>query len=640
MGSLKRFSFVLSLCLAASIAVWGQSSTPGAQYVYVATGGPQIYAVSTGTATTSNALIPSGYYNSSNEFDSLAIGPDNTSDNDSGGNYFFLYACDSTNGSIVRLQLSSDSPGSAANAVDLVDTVPGAVCGRVDSEGDLYVSSATSGSGVWVIQGASTTDVGGSFQAASQAFDSLTGSSFTGGGIAQKNVGDMLVVDSAKNKILKSSFVGAASPSSAAPFSPTLSDYVTSGLDSPGGIARISNGDFFVVNQGSDSVVKFDPTDLPNFSTCFSGSKNNVSLTSVAASEDNYIYVGINSSSQNSWAVQILDGSCGAEGSIALSNKLLPSGPVAVAVPPVSAGANSSSHTTDSFGNVTYTFNFGSSLYQGTTVGGCTLTVTQTPVARSFLQPLTTSATPQDPTYDDWNGGAPAQPSGEGGFVTVYHATADPLDCAAPQDVSMNLLIDQFFDTTTVTNPRIIHCQEGFQGCEVADAYGNWPTSGYLPEDQTSGGKIPAFGSYFFLANGNLTNTPGELGTFCGFQSPLLDGATQLTAPVFNSGQGLSVKFKLGAYGSCSSGSYVTDATVLLSVAQIVDENGNPTFAPITINTQGNSTDTPPLFKFNSNSQNYQFSLSLQGYAVGTYALTVTFLTNNAPAQTTYFKVQ
>jgi hypothetical protein len=138
-----------------------------------------------------------------------------------------------------------------------------------------------------------------------------------------------------------------------------------------------------------------------------------------------------------------------------------------------------------------------------------------------------------------------------------------------------------------------------------------------------------------------------DQGTFCGFENPLTDvtyNATtgQFSGPLalFSSGQGVSVKFKLGADSSCSNGNFVTDAAGLLSIAQIQDAQGNSVFVPIQINTQGNSTDSPPIFKYNANSQNYQFSLNLSDYAPGIYSLSVTFLTNNAPVAVTYFQVQ
>ena len=103
----------------------------------------------------------------------------------------------------------------------------------------------------------------------------------------------------------------------------------------------------------------------------------------------------------------------------------------------------------------------------------------------------------------------------------------------------------------------------------------------------------------------------------------------------------MKFKLALGAFptGNCQNGPFITDAVALPSVAQIFDSNGNAIFNPIVIGSSGSSTPVPPIFKLDNNKQ-YQFSPSLQGYAAGTYSLTVRFLTSNTVKQTIEFQMQ
>lgn len=648
MTYLKSCCIVVFLCFVGAVASRAQS----AKYVYVATAGAEVYAVpvSGGTPT---GLIPSRNtsgtytYDSTAAFDSLAVGPDNTADNASANTYFFLYACDSTSGTIIRLQMSVADPGNAATAVDTVGNVSGAVCGRVDSEGDLYVSSKTTGDGVYVISGASSTPVGSSnFSAPAAVFSSSTGNAFTGGGITQKNNGDMLVVDTAGNEILHATFEGAASSSSDAPFASTLTSYVT-GLDAPTAIARISTNDFFVLNQGNSPVERFDPLDLESPTACGVSLPNgNVTLSSLAASADNFVYVGIASTSPNKREVVVLDGTsnnCSSTGQTIDLSGVDAKYVAAVAVPPVPLSVSPTSAILPTTGLTSWTFNFGSSEVQ-TVTSGCEPVMEESQVPLPYLENLLTGLTGSD--YDggaiNFTNGQPVPENGEGGFGTVYQvlnsSTCQPVSATDAPD---NFTLGAFDDTTQFTNTRIVHCDG--TSCTIPDTAGFWPIGGLLNGDITIGGSIPGF-SRFFLANGQqpATSSP-ETGLFCGFESPLTDGPTYAS---FNSGQNLSVKFKVAqSGGNCSNGPYITDAIALLSVAKVSNTQGTGIIAPVMVYSSGNSTTVQPIFSFSPNNQQYEFGLSLNGYAPGTYALIVTFLSNTtvnggATYVVTYFTVQ
>ncbi|MDE3135503.1 MAG: hypothetical protein KGL59_02925 [Acidobacteriota bacterium] len=670
MNFVKRFSFALAFCLAAAIPSWAQS----AKIVYVATGGTQVYAVTTSGGAT--ALISSTAYPNAT-FTSLTVGPDNTADNanatDASQTYFFLYACDTTGNNIVRFQMSTSSPGSAPTHFETVTTaVSQPVCGRVGSNvevttaslsdttttsGNLYVSGSTAlnGPGVYVITDVSSAPIGGPFNSPTVLYGSgVVGNSFIGGGITQKNSGDLLVVDNHGGDILRAPFDGAIPASATSPFDPSPSTYV-SNLSSPVGIARISTGDFFVANQGTDSILKYHPVlngGAPTQTTCSLSIPNgNVTLSSIAASGDNFLYVGIASTSQSKRVIQVLDGTaakCGSVGSISLSSLSSASTVAAVAVPPVPVTMSTpTTLTKDSSGNFVNLYNFGSSVFQDT-LTNCSPAITETQVPLSFLQNLVNGATL--PTFGSWSGGQAIAYKGEGGFGTLYSGASLPADCMQPT-VQTAELIGALVDSTQFSNPRIIHCFDGFTGCAVVETTGNWPMGGYIPDDGTTGGSAHGW-SQFFLVNGNPPSNP-EIGTFCGFGSPLTQTTDPTQAPgPFNST--LSVKFKLaaatslGTDGICGGNNFITDAVALLSVVQVLNAKGTPTFVPQTVAASGNGANVmDPLFSLNSSNQ-YEFSLSLSGYKTGTYQLIVTFLsdnpltgtTNHVPYVITYFTVK
>lgn len=639
---LKRFSFALAFCFAASVPMWGQS----AKVVYVATGGSQIYAVTTdGTAT---SLIPANDVNTSAEFTSLTVGPDNTSNNTDNSD-FFLYACDTGTGAIVRLTMSTTSPRNAASPIGTVTTaVPQPVCGRVDSAGDLYVSSASRGSGVYVIRGVSTASALPLASTPPEVYP--IGGSFTGGGITQKNNGDMLIVDSADNSIRKAAFVGAIPPvsvSATSPFASTLTNVNATGLNSPSAIARTSAGYIFVANQGNATVERYDPADLSANPTACSVSipNGNVTLSSLAASEDNFVYVGVASTSPNKRTVLVLNGGSkctSTKTSFSLSNTDA-SSVAAVAVPPVPLTVLPGRGTDPVTGDALWTFNFGNSEIQTLTTG-CQPQIQQSQVSVPSLATLLSgvSGTAPDGTSINFSDGQPVPFNGEGGFGTAY-TVVNAATCQPDINAYNNFVLGAFDDTTQFTNSRIIDCETG-KPCDVSYTSGFWPVGGLLNGDLTIGGKVPGF-SKFFLANGKQEAT-SETGIFCGFGSPLTNTANGDAPASFNSGQNLSVKFEVadeGAGGTCSNGPFITDAQALLSVAQ--EASGTGLITPVTVESSGNSTAVAPIFTFSPTNKQYQFSLSLKGYAQGTYALIVTFLSNTTVGKgatyvVTHFNVQ
>src|SRR4029077_6440445 len=145
------------------------------------------------------------------------------------------------------------------------------------------------------------------------------------------------------------------------------------------------------------------------------------------------------------------------------------------------------------------------------------------------------------------------------------------------------------FVPLSVTSPETISCRTNINNtttCIVATLEAAYPLGGILPADLGTRGGKGTTACKIFLANSTAAAKNNEAGTFCGYQSPVNNtflGQPASTLPVGNQ---LNVKFKLAfapPNGNCQNGPYITDATALLSVAQIADAKGNPVFIPMTI---------------------------------------------------------
>ena len=479
---------------------------------------------------------------------------------------------------------------------------------------------------MWKIAGAANIALGaGGFPAPVQnPPDGAFSSTQVSQGIAQKNIGDLLIVDSANQEVIRAPYCvpGPAPTCTFAPFSGLPSVFIPSSslLPGPLGIARKSTGDIYVSNQSknTNSIVHYNAQGA-NGSTCVSFSKK-TSPFFMQMSADDTLYVATSSTTSGA-LYSVNTASCVAT---QVATSTLPP-LVGVALPPTTV-------TQTATFSGTQTFNFGFAAYQFTSPApGCTLSVKAVPSNLAAINSLISTVT------TDYNGlpflgGTPAVNLGWDGFQFAF--TLSSTSCT-PQfsDGTNDQLLGAQLDNLLVSNPLIIACDAS---CSVMESCGSYPLGGLLPADGTYSGHGGT--SEHFVVNANFSSS--EPGTFCGFQSPLSNVAPPGIAGTFGSGQNVSVKFKLAqASGNCQNGPFITDATALLSIAQIFDSNGNAVFNPIAIGSSGNSTPVPPTFKLDYNKQ-YQFSLSLQGYATGTYSLTVTFLTSNTVQQTIEFQVQ
>lgn len=622
--------FCLFACLAVTAPVWGQQ-TPPAIYVSGSTG---ILSIGVG----SNVGTVSPLVTNSATYQGLVIGPDNNTTDNTGNpaHPYLLYACDPTNDTIIRFD-----PNDVPAGTDTVYSGGGLdpQCGRFTNTGDLIVTSSVAGSGIWEITsttpGQHLADVGlgagvGSFTTVQVP---LTATGQLGAGIAQKNTGGLLTVDLTNKDVILTPYVIGGS------FNGPMSVYVkasSSVIPAPFGIAKLSDGEIFVSSQSTGSKTS---NTIAHFKADGSGGTQCIDLGSkytpffMQMTADDTLYVATSASSGGVVYSLTYNGRTCSATAVATNGKL-PSTLVGIALPPTTV-----SRTVKNFSaNQIFNFNFAAFEFNSTS---CTLTVTAMPENLAVIDSYIANAVANDPGNLGF-GAVPAVDLGRDGFETAFQF--DSSSCAPDllgqnsDGLNAEFLAAQI-DNQLVPNPRVLHCDAN---CAVVETFGDYPLGGLLPLDTTLSGRDS--GSVHFLVSENTGNS-SEPGTFCGFQTPLTNTPPPGIAGVFSSGQTLSLKFELaqGAnnLAGCQNGPFITDATALLSVAQIFDNHGNPVFIPNTaIDASGNSTPVQPIFKNDPTNKQYQFSLSLKNYAKGIYSLTITFLSSNTSFQVAEIQVQ
>jgi hypothetical protein len=691
-----RLSPRISVCLVLFLLV---ATGASAQTVYVS-GGANIYAVTNGTAT----VI---YTNANANFESLAIGPDNVDtdnavspDVGNAAHAFLLYACDPA-GNIIRLdpaQFNAADPTKTSFQSVATELGFAPVCGRSTATGDFYVTNE-SGAGVYQLMAKSNnlvtpvanisfsgSSTGGTvIGATATPIDTFNG--MTGRGITQTYVGDLLAVDNAQNKVLRSTY---GTP----PLFATLSSFITKNLNGPVGVAKApSLRQVFVSNSNSSkrlptqpAVSIFDSTGAPAAAPCPSGlalPNNNKQVPDYLASAptanatntviNDTIYLVTNSNSAGTlWTWNTAQGNCSlvqaASIGTAVTGVAVAPAPVTLMLPVSTTEANP----------MPTTFNFNSSLFQ-LTATGCTASVTAYPLSQATVNSMIhlakvpggdTNASPPYPVAPPplLDSAVQAPGLGDAGFEIAYVAhwffpgTAPPAPSSCTSvftDGGFITGVFNFIDPAQFTNPRVVQCDNSdpttepqlfppnvTTTCGVPATVGVYPLSGPIAGD--SGVRT---NSVFAMVNENSGAGTSEPGQFCGFQPPLSNAQPPALAGSFSAlgSTTVNVKFKISTpSGNCKK-DFISDAVALISVAKVCNTapsndplcgpNGSPTFSAINVEPTSSSLDQPPIF--NGGNNQYSFTLNLpsifaQGGA-GTYSLTVTFLSDNTKSQTILF---
>ena len=583
----------------------------GAPQVFVSTGSAGIiYSINTTTGTSTQFVITPGA-----DYEGMVVAPYNVGPAVGDVNtHYLLYVCDPTNNTIVRFDPAN--PGPPDTLYDGTGSLTNPQCGRITASGDLIVSSTKSGSTLWKFTDVTHLPLG-SLPQIPTPLASVAGS---GEGLAQKNTGDVLVVDNTNNQVLRSNASAFA----------TATPWITNNLASPFGIARRGDGFIYVSNQsggagnGRPKVVQFDATGN-NATTCTSFTGNDVPYMMQMAL-DNTLYVAV--SGGNSGSVRAVN----AATCKTLANYSLKQPAVGVALAPT---MNATLPVSAS--NGVALINFGYAAFEINQISGaCGGTLSVSIASPAAIQALIALSQSQ---------ADPAINLGLDGFEAVFN-TANVTGCSA-KDGKMYFQASNLF-SNGVINPELVVCDDANTNCQPGTTgllqIGFWPLGGYLPLDATSMG-TKSGRCNIFMANAHpaVGTAPG---LFCGFQSPLTNTYTgsvgnwdvRLAANITD-GKSVPVKFKMASTGgACQNGPYITSGLAMLSVSQIADSKGNPTFVTIGLISNGSSGLAQPLFKSDTNQQylfNWDSSSCIMPSGVtqvcpkGTYALTVVLLTDN-----------
>ncbi len=601
---------ILPVCLFVCLCcagLWAQ----GAPQVFVSTGtaGP-IYSIDTASGTVSSLIANPGA-----DFEGMVVAPYNVGQsNTDESTHYLVYVCDTANNKVWRFDPSN--PAGLEKIYDNNGALTKPQCGRITATGDLVVSSTVAGSGLWTFSGVTNLALGSGLQTPT----ALVGVSGSSQGVAQKNTGDLLVVDNTNGKVLRT------------PLVPAATSTFISGLSQPFGIARRGDGGIFVDTQGNKpSLLQYNAQGTGPTS-CMTFKNNTPNFMQMAL--DNTLYVAV-AANNNGTVRSINTNTCQQNQSYSI-----PQPAIGIALSPAMTASQSVTAS-----NGTAIVNFGFTAFElNQIVGACSGSVSVGLASPAAINTLIL------------NSGVPATPGvnlGLDGFEAMF-STANLNGCAAGNATSgvNNFQLSNLL-SAGVVNPEIVVCTEpnvNPTNCQPQTTtlaqIGGWPIGGYLPNDLTTGG-AKSLRCRIFMANAMPTGAQGqEAGTFCGFQSPLSNTFTGAVnswnlalAAKITDGKSIPVKIKMAsANGSCQNGPYITDATAILAVAQILDTKGNDVFVPIGLVSNGSSGLGQPLFKGDGNQQylfNWDSSSCIMPSGVtqvcpkGTYSVSVLFLTNN-----------
>ena|SRR5215469_9614059 len=624
---------VLFIALLFTTPVWA-----GAPLAFVSTGTnvsgmSNIYSVDTSAGTTQLLVSTANA-----DYEGLVVLPGTT------GN-IVVYACDPTNGVIVRFDPAS--PGTVETIfIKGVGGLQSPQCGRGTSDGSLIVTDAAAGGGWYEFKGIAGIAVGSAGNQTPTKLIAAPPAGSVSEGTALKNAGDLLIVDSAHNQVFRSP----------APLYSTETTFISKGLSTPLGIARRSDSQMYVSNNSSSPFIEhFDA--LGNVAaSCqtlsFSGNNKVKSLGFMQMSPADTLFVAATSRSGNSGILFVIDASP-STGCLSVTNTLATGLPPLVGVALALPNFPASKPLTAATGEIA---NFGYAALQVLEAGSCDLTTvggvtaTLTPPA-TLMNEITTNGIPAVPAPDlGWDG-----------FETVLDPdpTAVPLDtfpaaCLATDGLFHSVL---YVDVaSTVTNPLPVFCHDALDAnCFVAGSSGAvlldsvYPFGGILPSDFGTGTK-KSISCRIFLTNSTAPPTNKEPGTFCLYESPVNNTYSATTgtqnlnlASKFSVGKTVGFKFKLAnapPLGNCKNGGYITDSVALISIVQVADANGNPVSVPMDLTANGQGTI--PLYETNKTNQQNSFNWNTSSCTLpsgvtqlcpaGTYSITTYFLSNNTSA--------
>jgi len=604
---------VLVCALAGAAVVAAPSYGQGGPVVFVSSfSGEQILRIDGTTGATTAIFTGSPGFRP----EDLAIGPDNK-----------VYVCDPSNNRIIRMDDNGSNVEnvypSGLNPLDPLR--PQGL--RFDALGNLYFNTkGSTHSGIWKIAGVANIPTGFPIPAPvnvlTAAQTGIIGGA-GGEGLAFANNGDLLIVDAKNEKVLLSPDL------SPAPGFGVPTAIITSGLDDPTGIARDSgnssnpNGRIYVANSASSSgspknIVRCDD-DGANCAPFVSFGPNDRPFYFEIALDNTLFVATSDLSLQNGklWRVS----TAGVKTLVKALPKRKGKFPPAIGL----ALAATSRTITEldvesSIIGTTQRFDFGGFYWELTNAaiepGVCTATVkAEQRTPESVQNDLTDPPLPTFPTATALTF------KGEGGFVIVF--IADRPSCF-PLLSETSIYAAAYIANAFSLNPRMIRDYD-----EELPLFRYDPISS-LPGDPGMGANTNNFSEFVMV---DQAVEAGQAAFFCGFETPLNPDPNNPST--FNSGQTISVKFRLSTLEGCPS-DFVTDAQALISVVKLFNKSFQLDYQRKVADPSGDS-NTPPLFR--NGGSVYIYDLQLKGYTPGTYLISVVFLTDNATVQTITFNV-
>jgi hypothetical protein len=528
----------------------------------------------------------------------ITVGPDNR-----------VYFCDPTNSRIMRM----DQDGKNVETVYDQATAPapqkpmGPQGLRFNAAGALFLNTkGLNPTGVWKIDGLPAIPFGNSGKPFPLPFQLPFSATQSGEGLAFTINGDLLVVNRSSREVQRS-----PGPDF------TSAKAIITGLADPIGIAVNSHGDIFVARGSS-------PYNIQRFTMTTDGLSSPITYVDFSSTKDRPNYLEFTSDDTLFVATENETQRIGKlwkvtpPSSVAMTTSALVPLATFQGQPAVGVGrpATSVSLTKTFIGTKAY--NFGSNSFE-VTAGACTATITARERSPNEVNDMLAASGIK---------GTGQPQSGKEGWITTW--AVEPAHCSPADDSYYGIALACFVDEPFKINPGIVRCGSP-TSCEQILDFGYYPQGPILgvPGDPISGGKTRSFSEYLFV---NLQLA--QNGNFCGFLSPL--DSDPNNPAVFSIGTTIPVKFQLTTKPGCT-GSFITDAKAVLSVAQTELGDGTPTFDRKVVNPSGNANE-PPVFRSDGPTKQYIFNLKTSGWTAGLYSATVK--SNKFFPQTILFRLQ
>ncbi|HEV2495941.1 MAG TPA: hypothetical protein VG204_23155 [Terriglobia bacterium] len=627
--SKRLVSLLLFGWLAISLEAWGQALSGPPLYVSTFAG-HQILVVDGTTGATSVLFTDPN----SDTLEGLAIGPDN-----------LIYACAPENNSIIRVDQTGNNFASVLTSDTLQPEGP-----SFNTAGKLFFNTRGQ-RGVWDISFDASDTPSAPTQVIPAANGATDGEGTTFGALEQ-----LLIVDRGSNLVLQST----------AP--PATSTLISSSLSTPIGIAVSAAGENFVASVGTQTIERFSSTGthLGTYADfTFDGTDTSDHPFYLQFDASGVLYVvtaAVDGTAGKVWRVDpdpevsgLGDPSCLVDLGAAYAGQIAAPTPqssvtclqttvtgtlnsgdaTGLAVPPTSITTPDQGVTAGTLA----IFPFGNSttekmkvLYPaGSFPGTIQMFAKFTEISPATFfgdtsnleSPASLSANPSGKVCIPW--------ANTGGNCIIAELECDPAPCPTTSGFdpnttgsthnSQDIQISATFVTNfPISNPDLVTADDNtFNYVSIFTDF--YPVS----IDPTIRGGTNGFNSDFVTTDDEITasSSPTTAANFLGFQTPL----APKNARVFKSGDTLAVRFTLSGLvpGQFDPTQVVARISVeMLSSAQ---------------NTNGANFKSIPnnQFVYNSSKNNYQFYLSLAGYASGNYNLLVT--SNSFPVQQVTFSV-